>query len=252
MDRKVGVWNRRESPGGWIERWVSGIRAPFSDGGAQLRHMKLLGTVVAAMLLLAAACLVPLAESAIHAGRQVYDLLSKGRVAVVPTKLMYHRKQAGVPRKDGWYDAKSTEGHFRVSLPIPFNDGTIGPDGTNSGIGYMVGSTSAEGIRFPALEWVGLKNRETKEALKAIPESFRTKDGWKLSSERYFKYQNYPAVEFKVIGPQSGGWTRSIHLPDRMYSLTVEYPSGSDEEAATYVAVFFESLRIASTVDAKR
>jgi hypothetical protein len=228
MDRKVGVWNRRESPGGWIERWVSGIRAPFSDGGAQLRHMKLLGTVVAAMLLLAAACLVPLAESAIHAGRQVYDLLSKGRVAVVPTKLMYHRKQAGVPRKDGWYD------------------------GTNSGIGYMVGSTSAEGIRFAALEWVGLKNRETKEALKAIPESFRTKDGWKLSSERYFKYQNYPAVEFKVIGPQSGGWTRSIHLPDRMYSLTVEYPSGSDEEAATYVAVFFESLRIASTVDAKR
>ena len=36
-----------------------------------------------------------------------------------------HRQRAGTPNEEGWYDAKSTEGHFRVSLPVPFNDFTV-------------------------------------------------------------------------------------------------------------------------------
>jgi hypothetical protein len=149
----------------------------------ELTKRQLIGMVGAAMLLVAAACVVPLVDSAIYAARRVYNLLSKDAVADVPKGLKSHRMQAGVPRKDGWYDAKSTEGHFRVSLPIPFNDATIEPDEKNAGIGYMIGSTSAEGLKFVALEWVDLKKRETKEALKAIPESFREKGGWKVSRD---------------------------------------------------------------------
>ena len=36
-----------------------------------------------------------------------------------------HRVQAGSRNAQGWYDAQSTEGHFSISLPIPFNDFTV-------------------------------------------------------------------------------------------------------------------------------
>src|SRR5205823_13714708 len=35
-----------------------------------------------------------------------------------------HRRAAGSPDAEGWYHAKSTEGHFSVALPRPFNDST--------------------------------------------------------------------------------------------------------------------------------
>ncbi len=65
-----------------------------------------------------------------------------------------HRQLAGTPNEKGWYDAKSTEGHFRVSLPIPFNDFTVRvkeKDGTEV-VSYAVGSTSKEGFKFSATE----------------------------------------------------------------------------------------------------
>jgi len=159
--------------------------------------------------------------------------------------LQMHRMQAGMPNKDGWYDAKSTDGHFRVLLPIPFNDFTVHvkeKDGRDVVL-YCIGSKSAEGYKFSVAEYPAQKKPDADLALKDFVSSFK-KDKQKVSEERYFKFQTYPTVEFHISGEDTSAFARMMVVPDRTYTLIVEYPTSSRRNVAPLIQPFFESLKI--------
>ncbi|WP_435016001.1 hypothetical protein TA3x_003559 [Tundrisphaera sp. TA3] len=183
---------------------------------------------------------VPIANSAQRAG-VAGDQSAKSADRTPALKM--HRLGAGEPGNDGWYEAKSTEGHFRVSMPFPFNDGTIQLPADPTARSYLINSTSSEGYKFTVME-IETKKGKANSPLKSLPDGIRAKGEAKLSGERYFQHQGHPAVEFQAVGPKQGIYTRVINCSDRLFSLMVEYPAGSEAEVGPLVSGFFESLRI--------
>ena len=165
-----------------------------------------------------------------------------------------HRLQAGTPNKKGWYEARSTEGLFRVELPIPFNDFTIAAKDKEGRdvFTYGIGSASAERITFGVTEARGARRKaeSPEDALKSFVASFRI-DGNTISEEKYFQYAGHPAVQFKLASTQSSASMRFIILPDRVFLLIVECPSAQRGHADTLINPFFESLEILEATPAK-
>ncbi len=186
-------------------------------------------------------CLLPIFDS---------TSLAQDAGVKLPKGMKAHRIQGGEKGKDGWYEAKSTEGHFRVLMPIPFNDITITLDDSSELVTYMIASKNAQNQGFSVLEMKG-KKPPTKDTLKEVVNSFREKGGWKVSNERYFKYQTFPAVEFQTSRPGDGGWSRYIQLPDRIFMLVVENPTGSETKIKSETMRFFDSLKIDPALETK-
>ncbi len=154
----------------------------------------------------------------------------------VPEGATMHRVQAGTRNAQGWYDAQSTEGHFSISLPVPFNDFTVrGKDKNGKGtISYCVGSKSVEGFKFsvteipaPVTSLAGLVQGATN-----------------VSDVRNFKFGGYAAVEYHIFGDRSDAVMRCVDTAPTMFLLVVEYPPESEAKVKPLIEPFFDSLSI--------
>ena len=162
-----------------------------------------------------------------------------------PAGLTMHRQQAGTPNAKGWYDAKSTEGHFSVSLPIPFNDFTVKvkeKDGTEV-VSYVIGSTSKEGFKFSATEM--LNGRRTREFdAHAYVEKFKADKRNTVSNETLFEVDGHSAIQFHVSNAQQSAFMRALVVPPGVLLLIVEYPKRLERDVISLVKHFFDSLKI--------
>jgi hypothetical protein len=162
-----------------------------------------------------------------------------------PAGLTMHRQRAGAPNADGWYDAKSTEGRFSVSLPIPFNDFTLRAkekDGAEV-VSYVIGSTSKEGFKFSATEM--LNTRRTREFdARAYVEKFKADKRNTVSNETLFEVDGHSAVQFHVSNAQQSAYMRAIVVPPGVLLLIVEYPTRLERDVISLVRHFFDSLKI--------
>ena len=104
--------------------------------------------------------------------------------------LTMHRKLAGTPDPYGWYLAESTRGAFSVMLPVPFNDFTATTTATDEPVlrSEIVGSTSAEGIKF-------LASRHYYREVGAAENYFNAfATGSKGAAPRRFAFQQHKAI----------------------------------------------------------
>jgi hypothetical protein len=165
----------------------------------------------------------------------------------VPDGLTLHRVQAGSPNDQGWYEAQSTEGHFDILFPAPFNDYTVRakePNGKEV-VTFAIGTRSQEGVKFVASE-VPKVDPKADPDLKEFVQSFRKKPGNRISEEKHFEFDGHSAVEFKVTDGTQAAFQRLIKLPNRAHLLIVEYPKDLEEDVEPLVQPFFQSLRFRS------
>jgi hypothetical protein len=156
-----------------------------------------------------------------------------------------HRNQAGTPNQNGWYDATSTEGHFSVSLPIPFNDFTVRArekDGREV-VTYVIGSKSKKGFKFSATEFPN-ESMTRPFDLKGYPEKLKASKKNTVSNERFFQFDGHSAVQFQVTDSQNSAFMRAVVSRAGVFILIVEYPTKSEPEALPLVEPFLNSLKI--------
>ena len=153
-------------------------------------------------------------------------------------RLVMHRVQAGTPDKNGWHEARSTGGKFRVRLPIPFNDYTV--RGTSDGPPvWAIGSKSSEGVKFSAVRMPKSVKDPAAELDRFSRGSF---GGAARAAVRRLDHRGLTAVELEVKGKPASAFMREIVLKDGVLLLTVEYPTERKAEVAGLVPIFFGSL----------
>lgn len=84
---------------------------------------------------------------------EIIEKLKPGESAQIDTmKITVNQKLGGTPDKEGWYEAQSARGKFKVRLPAPFNDLTMeGPTkDTATATANLIGAQNAEGTKFSA------------------------------------------------------------------------------------------------------
>lgn len=166
---------------------------------------------------------------------------ARGEGAAKDDNLVMHRVQAGTPGKDGWYDARSTAGRFRVRLPIPFNDFTVRPATKTDVAVDVIGSRSSEGFKFSA---VRMRKAVPDAAAELERFSRELRAGNKAAVARKLDHRGRPAVELEVPGQPTSAAMREIVAADGVFLLTVEYPTERRAEVAPLIPVFFASLEI--------
>ncbi len=155
--------------------------------------------------------------------------------------LVMHRVQAGTPDKDGWYEARSTEGRFRVRLPIPFNDFTVRPATKDDVALDVIGSRSSEGFKFSAVRM----HKTVPDAAAELERFSRElRAGNKGAAARKLDHRGRPAVELEVPGKPTSAAMREIVAADGVFLLTVEYPTERRAEVARLIPAFFASLEV--------
>src|SRR5262245_25915905 len=67
----------------------------------------------------------------------------------------FHRRAAGAPGKDGWYEARSTGGNFSVMLPCPFNNFTASGASREGGriALHVIGTVTTKSVKYSPLSW---------------------------------------------------------------------------------------------------
>ena len=117
--------------------------------------------------------------------------------AASKTKRRVHRLRAGTPNKEGLYEARSTEGPFQVTMPLPFNDYTIEgkTDAGQEFSTHAISSRTVEGVDFLVLESsrISGKSQSADAVLKDFIAGFKNGDNT-LSGEKFFKYAGYPTA----------------------------------------------------------
>ena len=155
-----------------------------------------------------------------------------------------YRTLAGTPGADGWYLAESTAGHFKVSLPGPFNDFSIVVD-NRKGIPTRtsgVGAIMSDGLKFSA---------SILDAHESIVDPQKYFDdylvGFKgngmLKESKRLEYRGRAALEASVETAGRAATIRMIPAGSKVYFLIAEYDAGQDPPRS--VGHFLDSLEFA-------
>lgn len=153
-------------------------------------------------------------------------------------RLVMHRIQAGTPDKNGWYDARSTGGKFRVRLPLPFNDYAVRGTSDEPPV-WAIGSKSSEGFKFSAVR----TSKAVKDPAGELDRfSKSTFQGGATAAVRRLDHRGLPGVELEVKGKVTSAFMRELVLKDGVLLLTVEYPTERKAEIAALVPIFFGSV----------
>lgn len=165
----------------------------------------------------------------------------------VPPNAKIHRSRAGKPDKDGWYPAQSTDGHFRVKTPVPFMDATFKGKGGRDTDVYVILGKSSEGFTFTVMEsFLAERKDDTKANLTRLIETLSKGASIRPTDVRYFEFKGLAAAEFKTPPNSSPSVVRCryIVLPDRSFTLLLEYPKAKEKEVTPLIQPFFDSLEI--------
>ncbi len=155
-----------------------------------------------------------------------------------------HRLQDTTKSASGWYFAKSTEGHFSVLIPIPFNDFTLTmKDAQGEPFkSYTIGGKSPEGISFSITETMMGKNApETK--LEDIVETFK-KPGNTLSAVNKEIHEGRPAISFLVTRQKDSAYMKYVKTSTSIIIMILGYPSEYQSIVEQFPAPFFANLKL--------
>lgn len=149
-----------------------------------------------------------------------------------------HRQQDTTLSESGWYYAHSTEGHFSVELPIPFNDATIKVKNYTT---YIVGGTSLEGYKFSVVEM--RKKWYKKVNLKHFTDEFEI-TGNRVSNIQRIDEKSYKSLYFEVEDLLNGAFFKLVLVNKRLYTIILEYPLSEKETIKAYKESFFSSFKV--------
>jgi hypothetical protein len=162
----------------------------------------------------------------------------------ISTKM--HRAKAGTPGKDGWYEAKSTQGEFTVRFPAPFDDFTqtaSTKDGASAQL-HFVEAKAAGDIRYTALSGTAAAGRQLDaKALDKVAEPY-VKDGT-LRSMRSLTLNGNSGIECKTCDGPLSAVRRVYFKGPRFYQIYVTYPTTAEHQVEGDVRRFLDSFAFA-------
>jgi hypothetical protein len=165
-----------------------------------------------------------------------------------------HRIQATTTKDEasGWYVAESTRGAFSVLIPIPFNDITATADDPKLGKihSYIIGSKSAEGIKFSATEVPVVPGMPDND-ITQMADRFK-KPGQTVSDVDTAPYDGNPSISLSIVGPTSGAFMRYVKTPQSMIIMVLEYPLVQKKAAQGMSKTFLSSLKIKKVAGEKK
>lgn len=150
-----------------------------------------------------------------------------------------HRNQDTTLSKSGWYYGESTDGHFSIELPIPFNDATLK---TGDIYAYLIGSTSQEGFKFSVTEMIS-KEKTQEINLDEFIEEFAEPNN-KITNISKSQSQQSKSIYFEVRDDKIGAFMKYIFYKKRSYTLIIEFPIDKEKLIAAYKEHFFSSFKI--------
>lgn len=171
-------------------------------------------------------------------------LLAVADAQDVPPGMTMHRQQVGIPDKEGWTIAESTQGNFSVKLPCKFNDFTT----DDSSSAAAVTRTDTVGCSRDDLEKyaaVRLQYRDGAAAAKSYFEQSLHGVGWKKEDElKRTKFGKHPALDIVTHQPPRCGFVRIVLLESDVIFLAAEAPFQPCEELRARSEKFFASLSV--------
>ena len=158
--------------------------------------------------------------------------------------IVLHRQQVCPRDATGWCDASSTGGHFAVSLPIPFNDGTIKARDKNGNpmATYVVGTTSPEGIKLTAMCMFNPALPATKASVDAMVQSLV--EGVTVLDNQAFTQGGFSGRQLHVQQKTSSAYVRVGSSHAAVYQIIVEYPPSAAAQAGIWAPRVFSSFAV--------
>jgi hypothetical protein len=152
-------------------------------------------------------------------------------------ELKMHRTQVSVKDSSGWYFARSTQGHFSVLLPMPFNDYTvIAKDSLKNDIkSYAVGCQNKDGVTFMAVETI-LSSKKDIDMMKLVR-------GLNAVVIREEKRKGYESVFCKSVTNGRYAYLKYIKTNGCFMVLGAESLAGSQKTLDKLQEKFFSSLK---------
>lgn len=154
-----------------------------------------------------------------------------------------HRTAACEKAKDGWCTASASDGSFRVSMPMPFNEFTLLEPGAFVPRTLAMGCGTTDGIRFMAARTFYTGGAA---AARSTFDKIGVDDGklGKVVSLKHGKVDGHDAVDFVAESDQGRLHMRTVLLGDSMIGLTAFMPPGADARYPGAVDQFIESLHV--------
>lgn len=160
--------------------------------------------------------------------------------------LVFHRKNVQDKDADGWYPAISTEGHFSVKMPRPFNDGTGHiRDSVKGEISLYVIANPLTGDGWEhAVTEMEFNGDWNKIDIESIARNLAGSDG-RIGS--VVKTASEESIEGEKGGRLTSGVRfKAVHsLPyKRVFLVICGYPRFSGAKAATLCPKFIQSFQL--------
>ncbi len=166
----------------------------------------------------------------------IVSLILSGTLYSQKPHAKVHRTQAAVKDKSGWYFAKSTEGHFSVLLPLPFNDFTMyAKDTAKKEIkSYIVGCKGEDGIEFGVVEFT-LGNRKI-----IMKDLLRDYTCTEVKEEHTAEYESIFA---KVANGNLHSYVKYVRTKNYLFIMTAECGVGIKDSLNKIHLTFFNSIK---------
>lgn len=169
----------------------------------------------------------------------LFIILTTCLLSSAQSPLTMHRLQDSIRNSDGLYFAKSTEGHFSVLLPFPFNDFTVKVDGVTS---YYIGCKTSDGFTFLVMEVEKtIKNKVIDE--NAFIQKLKKPTNTVQTIQKE-KTDNHESIAFLVEEKQKGSLVKYINTSSRLFTMTIEFPIEFKGLVEKEFAFFFSSIII--------
>ncbi len=164
-----------------------------------------------------------------------------------------HREAAGTEESDGWFEAKSTEGHFRVRVPAEFTDSTeYKPEPPGAMKGFVVTSKNSDAVfevtetpsemELPRVRKFQEMMRD--HQMKVISEATSAQPDALLYDVRKSEFNGFPAFDYRLHNKGHVTIGRTIFLPERTYFVTAKYPSEHHSKVSPQTKRFFDSFQL--------
>ena len=155
-----------------------------------------------------------------------------------------HRQQVCPRDATDWCRASSTGGHFEVSLPIPFNDGTIHARDKNGNpiTSYVIGTTSPEGVKFSVICMFNPALPMTQAGFEAMAQSFV--EGVTVLDNQAVTQGGLSWRQLHVQQKTSSAYIRFTYAHGASYQMIVEYPPAAAAQADLLAPRVFSSFAV--------
>ena len=158
-------------------------------------------------------------------------------IAQSESPIKMHRIQDTTKDSSGLFYGKSTEGHFSVLLPIPFNDFTI--EGEDAAM-YIIGSQGQDGIKFSVTEIVK-KEKNKAIDLDALLKVFDSPENT-IENSRKEKIKDAQSISFSVFDKSKGAIIKHVDSKNSIFTMIIEFPIEQRKTVEREFGYFFSSL----------